>query len=272
MQVALATLAAVGAGMVNSLAGGGTLLTFPSLLAIGVPALSANVTNTIALLPGYMGGIIAQRRELSGQHRRLSAFLPAGLLGGITGGVLLLATGERLFRALVPFLILLATALLALQEPVRRWLLRHIAGPVSRGGAGSPRSESDPASRGGTARYPAGLEGLAVPMVALAAVYGGYFGAGVGVILMAVLGLLVHDSLGRLNALKQTISLAANCAAAIYFCFSGKVVWPVVAPMAAGALAGGWIGGRLAGRLSPSLLRWSIVAIGFTVGIASFRR
>jgi hypothetical protein len=109
-------------------------------------------------------------------------------------------------------------------------------------------------------------------MVALAAVYGGYFGAGVGVILMAVLGLLVHDSLGRLNALKQTISLAANCAAAIYFCFSGKVVWPVVAPMAAGALAGGWIGGRLAGRLSPSLLRWSIVAIGFTVGIASFRR
>ena len=257
--IAAAALAAVGAGLVNALAGGGTLLTFPSLLAVGVPPVAANVTNTVALLPGYVGGIFAQRRALRGQGARLWILVPAGLAGGVAGALLLFATGERLFRALVPVLILTATALLALQEPVKRWLARREAGNSPGGGSAQ-------------GVHAGGATPAALPLVAAASVYGGYFGAGVGVVLIAVLGLTLHDRLDRLNALKQTLSLSANLSAAVLFCFSGQVVWPVVAPMAAGALAGGWMGGRLAGRIPPAALRWAIVAIGLVVGIAALPR
>lgn len=241
----LIALAAVAAGAINALAGGGTLITFPALLAAGLPAVAANVTNTVALVPGYLGGTYAQRNDLLGQGRRLLIFLPAGVLGGVIGGILLLLSGERLFRDLVPYLILGASGLLALQDPVRAWLLRR-AGKSG----GSSTSEL----------------GAAI-LVTLAAVYGGYFGAGLSVIVLAVLGLLVEDTLTRLNAIKQAVGFATNIAAAIYFLFSGQVFWTVALVMAVGALLGGWLGGRLASRVKPSTLRWMVVAIGVTVGL-----
>jgi uncharacterized membrane protein YfcA len=241
-EFALVALAAVAAGAVNALAGGGTLITFPVLLGVGLPAVAANVTNTVALCPGYLGATLAQSRDLGGQRGRMWLVLPAGVVGGLAGGALLLLSGERAFRALVPFLILLASGLLAVQDPVRAWL-----------GKGARR---------GSWASPAWV---ALP-VGLAAVYGGYFGAGLSVIVLAVLGLFLHDTLTRLNALKQVVSLAVNVAAALLFVLSGKVVWPVALVMAAGALAGGAMGGRLAGRIRPETLRWVVVGIGVLVG------
>ena len=245
----LAALAALVAGAVNALAGGGTLLTFPALIAMGVPAVAANVTNTVALCPGYIGGALAQRGDLRGQSHRLWRVVPAGLAGGVAGGWLLLATGERVFRELVPWLILGASLLLAVQGPVRTWLTRRL--------------RDDQGAR---------LERTAWLPVGLAAVYGGYFGAGLSVIVLAALGLTMTDTLTRLNALKQTIALAVNIAAALFFVFSGHVVWPLALVMAVGALAGGALGGRLAGRIPPATLRWTVVAIGLAVSAIYFVR
>jgi hypothetical protein len=249
-EYVLIALAAVAAGAVNALAGGGTLITFPVLMAVGVPAVAANLTNTVALCPGYLGGTLAQRRDLAGQRGRLLRLVPAGIVGGVAGGALLLLSGEKLFRALVPFLILLASALLALHDPLRARLARGASAK-----AGGDRAER-------WAAIPAGL----------AAVYGGYFGAGLGVILLAVLALVLEDTLTRLNALKQSISLAANVAAAVFFLFTGRVVWEAAIVMAAGALAGGALGGRLAGRVRPEVLRGIVVAIGVVVALIYWTR
>jgi uncharacterized membrane protein YfcA len=242
-EIALAGLAALAAGFINSLAGGGTLISFPVLVALGIPEVAANVTNTVALCPGYLGGAIAQREGLSGQEKRLGFFLPAGIIGGIVGGMLLLYISADMFRFIVPFLILLASVLLAVQNRVREWIKRHAAN-------GSKK---------------AGITNTVLP-VGFAAVYGGYFGAGLSVIVLAVLGLFIDDTLTRLNALKQCISLSINAAAAIFFIFSGMVVWPLAAVMAVSALAGGTIGGRVAGQINPDLLRWTVVGIGLIVG------
>ncbi|MBL8057851.1 MAG: sulfite exporter TauE/SafE family protein, partial [Anaerolineales bacterium] len=220
----LVALAAMAAGAVNALAGGGTLITFPMLVAVGVPNVAANVTNTVALSPGYFGATLAQLNDLKGQRRRLWLVLPAAALGGVIGGLLLLNTGEKLFRQLVPFLILLASGLLAAQDPVRAWLTRRA------GQSGRPLSEA-----------------WVMGPVGLAAVYGGYFGAGLSVIVLAVLGVVLDDNLTRLNALKQSVSFSVNIAAAIFFLFSGQVVWSAALVMAGGALIGGVVGGRLAG-------------------------
>lgn len=241
----LVALAALAAGAVNALAGGGTLITFPMLVAVGVPAVAANVTNTVALCPGYLGATLAQSKDLQGQGRRLWLALPAGALGGVIGGVLLLNTGERVFREIVPFLILMACGLLAVQEPLRAWLLRRSLQTKS----GSP-----------TEKW------VALP-VGLAAIYGGYFGAGLSVIVLAVLGLIMDDSLTRLNAVKQATAFSVNIAAAVFFVLSGQVVWPAALVMAAGALLGGALGGKLAGRIQPATLRWVVVVIGTAVAV-----
>jgi uncharacterized membrane protein YfcA len=245
IDLVLVGLAAMAAGVVNALAGGGTLITFPVLTAVGLPAVAANITNTVALCPGYLGATLAQANDLQGQRRRLWLLAPAAVCGGVVGGLLLLVSGERVFRALVPFLILLASGLLAAQDRVRAWLLRRA-------------QRSDHASS---------LEAWMALPVGLAAIYGGYFGAGLSVIVLAVLGLGLDDSLTRLNALKQSISLSVNVAAAIFFLFSGQVVWLAAAVMAVGALVGGALGGRLAGRIQPSLLRRIVVVIGVTVAV-----
>lgn len=245
IQYIIVALAALAAGATNALAGGGTLFTFPALtLLAGLPAVSANVTNTVALCPGYFGGTLAQLKDLRGQEKRMWLLLPAGAVGGVVGGLLLLQTGEKLFRDLVPYLILLASVLLAIQDPVRAWLTRRL-------GEGQGNN----------------LDKWTWLPVGLASIYGGYFGAGLSVIVLAALGLTLEDTLTRLNAIKQAIGLAVNVAAAIFFIFSDKVVWPVAIVMAIGALIGGALGGRLAGRIKPATLRWTVVTIGITISI-----
>jgi uncharacterized protein len=241
----IAGLAAIAAGLVNALAGGGTLITFPTLTALGVSAVVANVTNTVALCPGYIGGILGQWNDLRDQLKRLWLVAPAGVIGGLIGGYLLLHTGEKLFQSLVPFLILLASALLAVQDPVRAWLVRRAS-----------EKKSTP-NQHWIVSLPIGL----------AAIYGGYFGAGLSVIVLSVLGLTIDDTLTRLNALKQAVSFSVNFAAAIFFLFSGKVIWSVALVMAVGALIGGNLGGRLAGRVRPATLRWMVVTIGVVVAM-----
>jgi uncharacterized protein len=241
-------LAAVAAGAINALAGGGTLISFPALMMTGIPAVAANVTNTVALCPGYLGATLAQSKDLQGQRLRLWLCLPAGVIGGVLGGLLLLCTEERSFQTLVPYLILLATALLALQEPLRVWLVRRAG------------------------HHGAIAEQWATVPVGLASIYGGYFGAGLSVIVLAVLGLLIDDSLTRLNALKQAIAFVTNTAAAVFFLFSGQVVWSAALVMAAGALIGGTLGGRLAGRIQPNTLRRIVVVIGVAVGVVYLLR
>ncbi|RPI34857.1 MAG: sulfite exporter TauE/SafE family protein [Chloroflexota bacterium] len=244
-ELVLVALAGIAGGMVNALAGGGTLITFPLLTAVGIPAIAANVTNTVALSPGYLGATFAQSKDLQGQKRRLWLTLPAGVIGGIIGGILLLNTGERLFRSIVPFLILLASALLAVADPLRAWLLK----------------------RSGEKNLSANLEKWAVIPVLAAAIYGGYFGAGLSVIVLAVLGLIMDDTLTRLNAMKQFIAFSVNIAAAIFFLFSGQVVWLAAIVMAVGALLGGSLGGRLASRVKPAVLRRLVVIIGVVVAV-----
>ncbi|MCX5904787.1 MAG: sulfite exporter TauE/SafE family protein [Proteobacteria bacterium] len=251
IEYVLVGLAAIAGGAVNALAGGGTLITFPMLTAVGIPAVAANVTNTVALCPGYLGATIAQMKDLRGQGPRLWLLIPASVLGGIIGGVLLLKTGEQLFRALVPFLILFATGLIAFQDPLRTRIMRRV----------------------GQTTEPAAARGawIVLPVVP-AAMYGGYFGAGVSVMVLAVLGLVLDDTLVRLNALKQAVAFSINIAAAIFFLFSGQVVWAAAAVMAVGAMIGGVLGGRLAGRISSILLRRIVVTIGVVVSLIYFLR
>ncbi|MSR14158.1 MAG: sulfite exporter TauE/SafE family protein [Gammaproteobacteria bacterium] len=243
-EFVLIALAALAAGIVNAVAGGGTLITFPMMTALGIPPVIANVTNSVALCPGYLGGTLAQWQDLRGQGRRIAWLVPTGILGGTVGGLLLLHTGERIFAVLVPYLILLASLLLALQDPTKRWLTKRIEQHRARG---------------------APTIAMVLPL-AVSALYGGYFGAGLGVVMLAVLGITVDDTLTRLNALKQLLSLVINLAAAAYFIIAAPILWPAAAIMAFGALVGGVVGGRLAGRIRSSTLRYSVVAVGVLVG------
>ncbi len=245
-----AALAALAAGFVNALAGGGTLISFPVLTAIGIPPVAANMTNAVALSPGYFGGTWAQWPDLRDQRRRLALFAGVGVLGGVLGAVLLALSSDRVFSFLVPFLILGASILMALQDRLRAWI----------------KARAERLGR------PSGGDWQAAPFIGLASVYGGYFGAGLGVILIATLGLVLDDTLTRLNALKQAISFAANLAATVFFIFSGKVVWPIAAVMAVAALAGGALGGHLAGRVKPEVLRGIVVGFGLVVSAVYFVR
>jgi uncharacterized membrane protein YfcA len=245
MDFVLIGLAAVAAGLINAIAGGGTLISFPALVAVGIPPVAANVTNTVALVPGYLGATFAQFKDLAGQGRRLRLLIPTGVLGGIVGGFILLNTSEKLFSELVPYLILLASALLAVQDIVRKWVKQRVE-----------------AAGGSTAN-----EAWTIAPVFAAAIYGGYFGAGLSVIILAVLGLVIEDNLTRLNALKQVLAFSVNVAAATFFLFSGQVVWAAAAVMAVGAILGGVLGGKLAGRIKPQVLRAVVVTIGVIVAL-----
>jgi uncharacterized membrane protein YfcA len=248
-QLALIALAGFAAGALNALAGGGTLVSFPALLALGLPALSANAASTIALSPGYFAAAIAQRGDLRGQGARLSGLLPLAAGGGLLGAALLLHSGTRAFASAVPVLILLACALLAAQERVRAMLLARGARATA------------PAAHAGPER----LSPWALALVIAAAVYGGYFGAGMSVIVLAALGLALADTLPRLNALKQAVAAAANGSAAVWLAAHAGVDWGIVAVLAAGAACGGAWGGRLAGRIPAALLRRIVVLLGLVV-------
>ena len=241
--------AALAAGLVNALAGGGSLLSFPALTAAGLPALVASLTNTVALTPGYLGATLGQRQQLQFQARRLATLLPAAGLGGLVGALLLLHTSERLFYSLVPWLLLLGSGLLGAQQPLRRWILQRLQG---RGHTPSERQ--------------------AILPVLLASIYGGYFGAGLGVIVLAVLALTLEDSITRLNGLKQALSLVTNATAACVFISSGQVNWGAAALMAAGSLVGGALGGKLAGKVNPDALRALVVIAGVSLAVVYLRR
>jgi hypothetical protein len=239
-----ALIGGIGGGFVNSVAGGGTLVTFPVLTAVGIPALEANVTNAVALAPGYAGGAYAQRRDFAGRRDLARALAVTSILGGVTGAALLLATGQELFEQLVPWLIFGATALLALQGPLRRATI---------------------GARGDTGEM---ARPVLLASVFVATIYGGYFGAGLGIITIAILGLMLTDTLNRLNALKLLMSLCANGAAAIFFAFSGRVWWLAALLMGVGAWAGGWIGGKTVQHLNEMVFRIGVIVLGIAVGLA----
>ena len=248
-----ALLAAAGfaAGAVNAVAGGGSLISFPALLAAGYPPVTANVTNTVALFPGYAGSVVGGRDELAGQGTRVRVVSLLGVLGGVGGAVLLLTTPGAVFRAVVPFLILAACALLLLQPRVAVVVQARAARREAAGGA-VPRG---------------GLGPVALAAVGAGAVYGAYFGAGLGVMMLAVLGIVLAEPLRRLNALKNVFSLVVNTVALVAFGLFGPVAWPAVAVLALASLAGGYLGARLASRVPSGLLRGSVVGYGVVVSV-----
>jgi uncharacterized membrane protein YfcA len=276
-QLLLLAAAALLAGAVNAVAGGGSLLSFPALLAVGLPAITANVTNAVALTPGYFGGTLGYRRELSGQRRRIVALGAISAVGAVVGAFLLLVSSPELFERIVPFLIFLACGLLALQTRLAR-LVR-----ASRAGDGGPApGDPEPGNPGpggpepgdpapdGPAAGPAGTDRHTGPLLAtqfLAAVYGAYFGAGVGIMMLAILGIFLTDSLQRLNALKGLLSFLVNLIAAVYFALLAEVSWVAVAVMAVASLLGGQLGVLLARRLNDQVLRWLVIAFGVAVGL-----
>ncbi len=231
------------AGGVNAVAGGGSLISFPALLAAGYPAVTANVTNTVALFPGYAGSVAGGRPELVGHGRRVRVIGITSVIGAVGGAVLLLTTPDDLFRAVVPFLILLACVLLVLQPRLAR-LVQGRTG--SRSGEGSPTLQLS---------------------VLLSAVYGAYFGAGLGVLLLGVLGIFLAEQLRRVNALKNVLSFVINAVALVAFGIFGPVAWEAVLVVAATSLTGGYLGARVARRIPPVVLRTVVVLYGVVVSV-----
>lgn len=240
-----AGLAAFGAGTLNAVVGGGTLITFPTLLALGVPPVAANMTNTVALCSGYLSGSVAQIKQLKGQRTRMLPLVAFSMLGGLTGAALLRVTSDDSLRTLVPVLLGLATLLLAMQPRLKRMLGRDAAAD----GSSLPDARWLPFAIG------------------VVAVYGGFFGAGLGVMLLATLGIGIHLPLTASNAIKQALSLVINVTAAAFFVFSGKVWWWLVLVMAIGSMLGGALGGRLVSRLDPAKFRLIVVVAGTALTI-----
>jgi len=244
---AVVLAAAFVAGAINAVAGGGSLLTFPTLLAVGIDPVPASITNTLGLMPGYLGGTHAYRAELVGQRHRVRVLIvPAGI-GAIVGAILLLVSPEAIFEAVVPYLVLLAAVMLALQPRVARWLAQRPAG---------------------TRELPL----LLLVVTFLGGVYGAYFGGALGVILLAALGSVLVDDLQRVNALKSVLSVVINGVAVAIFVFSPHVHWTTVAVMGVGSLAGGRLGAGFARRLGAAQLRGAVVSIALTVAIVLIAR
>lgn len=245
-SVGLVAVSGFAAGAVNAVAGGGTLVAFPALLATGMAARTANIVSTIGLVPGYAGGSLAYRRELQGQGPRLRSLALTSVVGGLAGAVILVSTPASAFRVVVPFLILGACGALALQPRLARIVAARQADP----------------RRAGT-RMGWGVQ----TGVLLSAVYGSYFGAGLGILLLGILGIALHDGMQRLNALKGLLSFVINVVSVAVFAVAGHVSWTYTAILAVTAWAGGGVGVGVARRLSPNLLRAVVVALGVGVAI-----
>ena len=241
-------LAGLAAGTINTVVGSGTLITFPTLLAFGVPPVTANVSNTIGLVPGSISGAIGYRRELAGQRSRVLRLSVASLVGGLVGAVLLLVLPDDAFAAIVPVLILLGCVLVILQPRISAWVARRhdAAGGLPHHGAW-----------------------WVWPAVLLTGVYGGYFGAAQGVLLMAVLGIGVDESLQRLNAVKNVLAAIVNGVAGVLFIALAEVDWQVVALIAVGSVIGAQIGATVGRRLPAVVQRVVIVVVGL-VALVSF--
>jgi uncharacterized membrane protein YfcA len=242
----LALAAFVGGG-INAVAGGGSLISFPALLAAGYPTVTANVTNTVALWPGYVGGSLGYRALLIPQARTVAVLAITSVLGALTGSAILLMTSEATFSAIVPFLILFAAVVLTFQPQLSR-LVARIRRPWD---AAAPT------------RIPLELH----PVVFLLAVYGAYFGAGLGTMTLAALSILLPDDLQRSNALKGMLSLIINAVAVVFFALFGPVEWAPAAVMAIAGLAGGYLGVGLARRMSSNVLRLVVVVYSLVVAV-----
>ncbi|HUO48989.1 MAG TPA: sulfite exporter TauE/SafE family protein [Acidimicrobiales bacterium] len=233
------------AGMMNVVVGAGSFVTFPVLLALGYPPVQANVTNTIGLVFGSASGVVAYRRELAGQRSRLVTLGIASAFGGLVGAALLLALAPSVFRHVVPFLILGASILVLLGPRLSRAV------------------ETRPH------RHTHGGAALFVGVLATG-IYGGYFGAAQGIILLALLGTFLVDHLQRLNAAKNVLALVVNGVAAVFFAVRAHVAWPAAAAIAVGSVIGGQIGGVLGRRLPAPVLRLVVVLVGLTVSVVLF--
>jgi hypothetical protein len=234
--------AGIGAGTINTIVGSGTLLTFPVLLAVGLPPVTANVSNTLGLVPGSVTGAIGYRRELAGQRDRLLRLCAVGLVGGVSGAILLVTLPSKAFNAIVPVLIAIALVLVVLQPR----LARAVQARRGRDGSAVP-------VHGG----PVLLLGML-----LASVYGGYFGAAQGVLYLSLMGLFLEETLQRVNGLKNVVAAVVNAVAAVFFIIVAHMDWAAVGLIAAGATIGGLIGARVGRRLPPTALRGLIVVVG----------
>lgn len=248
-DVGLLAVAGLLAGAVNAVAGGGSLISFPALLAVGYPSVQANVTNTVALFPGYAGSVAGGRTELQGQGPRVRSLAVTSVLGAVAGAVLLLTTPGDVFRAVVPYLILLACALLVVQPRLKAVVQRRT------GQDGAPH---------GSAPLQA--------TVFLASVYGAYFGAGLGVLLLGLLGVFLAERLQQVNALKNVLSLVVNSVALVAFGLFGPVAWPAVLVVAIASLLGGYAGARLARRIPSAVLRAGVVVYGVVIAVVLIGR
>ncbi|UGT59497.1 sulfite exporter TauE/SafE family protein [Nocardia asteroides] len=242
LEMLAVLVAGMAAGTINTVVGSGTLITFPVLLAFGLPPVTANVSNTIGLVPGSISGVIGYREELVGQGARLARLGVASLVGGLIGAVLLLRLPEGAFTAIVPVLIILALILVVVQPRLSRWVARR-----------RERGDSAAPEHGGPVLFAA---------VGATGIYGGYFGAAQGVLLMGLLGVFVQDDLQRLNAVKNVLALIVNAVAAVFFLVVAEVSWAAVALIAVGSIVGGQIGAKVGRRLPPAVLRGVIVVVG----------
>ncbi|HUQ60716.1 sulfite exporter TauE/SafE family protein [Lentzea sp.] len=230
-------IAGVFAGGINTVVGSGTLVTFPVLLAVGYPPVVANVSNSLGLVPGSLSGAWGYREELKGQAPRIKKLLPASILGGVIGAILLVTLPDKAFTAIVPVLIVIALVLVVLQP----WLNRKL----------SHRRNED--SDGGVLLWIG---------VFAAGIYGGYFGAAQGVLVMGIMGVLVSEHLQRMNALKNVLTAFVNLVAGVMFIFIADVAWLVVLLLAVGSVVGGQIGAKIGRKLPPAVLRGVIVVVG----------
>ena len=240
VEIVAITAAGAAAGLINTVVGSGSLVTFPTLLFFGFPPLVANVSNTVGLVPGSASGVLGYRRELAGQRPRAARLGAVALAGALVGAVLLLALPSSTFSRVVPFLVLAASILMAAQPRLSRLVLRHRPD-----GAGQSR--------------------LLVAAVFLTAIYGGYFGAAQSVLFMAFLAVFVPDSLQRLNGLKNLLALAVNALAAAVFLLVAPVDWRVALLIALGSMVGGQVGAVVGRRMPPPLLRAAVVTVGLVV-------
>lgn len=246
MPFVVVFLAAFVAGAVNSVAGGGTLVSFPSLVWIGLPSTIANATSTVAIWPGSLGAVWGYRQNLQGLPRSTYALIAPSLLGGLIGAVLLVMTPTSVFDRLIPLLILFATVLFMLQEPVQRMI----------------RSTGN--AHVGSIRWLIG----ALVFQFFVSLYGGYFGAGIGIFMLAAFGIMGFADIHQMNGLKNALGLCINGVASVYFIWNGMVSWLHVVVMVAGAMAGGVWGAGVARRVGPPVVRRVVIAVGFTMAIS----
>ncbi len=244
-------VAAATAGVMNSIAGGGTMITFPVLLFFGTSPITANATSTLALVIGTAGSVYGFRQQIAVVKPWLKRFLPVSLLGGLIGSILLTVTKEEVFAKMVPFLILFATVLFLSQGAIRRF-----AGFADK---------VEPAQ----APHQSALW-VAVTFQFLVAIYGGYFGAGIGILMLASLGFLGLTNIHEMNALKNVLGSLINLVAAIYFVFSGLINWPKTLVMATGALGGYYLGAHISQRIPQQRVRQIITAIGLVISAVMF--